>query len=321
MKIVAIVPQWNRSDLLRSLLDNLAKQTRPFDEMIVVDNGSTDDSVAVARAAGAIAIELGRNFGFATAVNRGVQATDADWVAILNNDVLMDADWLANIEPYTEDADFLSGKLLIARNPKRIDGTFDELAASACAYRCGAGQPDGRGWDGIRRIRSAPMTAALFRRNLFTEVGPLDETFESYLEDVDFGLRCALAGKRGIYVPTARALHEGSATTGAWHPNTVRLISRNQVLLSYKHFRGQAWWPRLVGQMLWGLVALRHGCFLAWCLGKWQGWRLGRAIPRLTHPQHALADLLEQGERQIFELQHHTGFDLYWRLYFWLRGR
>ena len=59
------------------------------------------------------------------------------------------------------------------------------------------------------------MTAALFHRSLFDRVGFLDERFESYLEDVDFGIRCSLQGLSGIYVPEAVCWHGGSATRGA----------------------------------------------------------------------------------------------------------
>src|SRR5690242_9388825 len=97
MKVAAVVPHWNRRDLLQTLLHNLAEQTRAFDEIIVVDNGSQDDSAAVAELAGATVIRLEKNLGFAAAVNRGIEATDADWVAILNNDVTLAPDWLAQL--------------------------------------------------------------------------------------------------------------------------------------------------------------------------------------------------------------------------------
>src|SRR6202035_2537459 len=100
MKVAAVVPHWNRRDLLQTLLANLGEQTRPFDEIIVVDNGSTDDCAAVAAQAGANVIRLDRSRGFALAVNRGIeaarnQAIAADWIAILNNDVTLAPDWLA----------------------------------------------------------------------------------------------------------------------------------------------------------------------------------------------------------------------------------
>ena len=94
MKVAAVIPHWNRAALLRTLLENLKVQTRRFDEVVVVDNGSTDGSADLAEQAGARVIRLDRNYGFAVAVNRGIAATDADWVAILNNDVTLDPAWL-----------------------------------------------------------------------------------------------------------------------------------------------------------------------------------------------------------------------------------
>src|SRR5512146_767920 len=169
MKVAAVVPHWNRRDLLQALLANLAQQTRPFDQIIVVDNGSADDSVAVAERAGATVIRLERNLGFAAAVNRGIAATDAEWIALLNNDVTLAPDWLETLLTALEkDAEkqaawFATGKTLMAGDPSRIDGTFDAISRGACACRCGSGKPDGPLWNQPGRIRMAPMTAALFR--------------------------------------------------------------------------------------------------------------------------------------------------------------
>src|SRR6516162_9812115 len=94
MNVAAIIPHWNRRDLLMELLNNLKQQTRPFDEVIIADNGSTDDSAYLAESAGARVLRLQRNLGFAAAVNRGIEAVRCDWVAILNNDVALDPKWL-----------------------------------------------------------------------------------------------------------------------------------------------------------------------------------------------------------------------------------
>jgi len=319
----AVIPTWNRRDLLLNLFQSLGAQTRPFDEIIVVDNGSTDDSAELAERAGARVLRLGRNAGFAAAVNRGIEAAGTDWVAILNNDVTLEPDWLEKLLAVAtlEDACFASGKILQATDPSRVDGTFDEISRGACASRCGSGKLDGPAWNQPRRIRFAPMTAAIFRRQLFRDLGGLDETFGSYMEDVDFGLRCALAGREGSYVPSAVAYHRGSATLGGWSKDTVWRIARNQVLLAAKHFRGQPRWPIVAGQLLWGLIALRHGRGTAFVLGKFAGIRDARRMEHVSTNEYTSKDLarvLEASEAEILALARETGFDSYWRAYFWL---
>ncbi|HEY7336977.1 MAG TPA: glycosyltransferase family 2 protein [Bryobacteraceae bacterium] len=337
MTVAAIVPHWNRRDLLAALLESLSRQTRPFHHVIVADNGSTDDSAEFAEQAGACVLRLGKNLGFAAAVNRGIEATRCDWVAILNNDVTLDAHWLARLleSAGLEQAAFATGKILSSARRNLIDGCFDEIARSGCAYRCGVARADSPVWNQPRRIRLAPMTAVLFRRSVFDRVGLLDERFESYLEDVDFGIRCSVHGLGGIYNPEAVAYHRGSATLGQWNKDTVRRLSRNQMYLRIKYLQAQPRWPVMVGQLLWGLLAFRHGCFPAYLRGKIEGLRLS-AEPNLRFPEQtagqglayeqtwapeAVRVLLEESERTILDLQQQTGFDLYWRLYFWLSRR
>jgi GT2 family glycosyltransferase len=325
--VAAIVPHWNRRGLLETLLVSLRAQTRPFDQVIVVDNGSSDDSVELATGSGARVVRLGSNLGFAAAVNRTLEVCQTEWVAILNNDVTLAPDWLMTLldAAEREQAWFATGKLLRAADPSILDGAFDEISRGACAWRCGAGKPDSRPWNEPRPIRFAPMTAALFRRKLFDEIGLLDEVFESYLEDVEFGLRCALAGRAGIYVPAAVGLHRGSSTLGKWNSDTERRLSRNQVLLAAKYFRGQPRWPILAGQLLWGLIAFRHAQGISYLRGKISGLRIARAERsgnrRNPINSETLRAILESSESTILELQRQTGFDWYWRAYFWLSRR
>ena len=322
MTVAAVVPHWNRRDLLESLLRSLREQTVAFDQIIVADNGSKDDSADLAERAGARVLRLGRNLGFAAAVNRGIEAARTDWVAILNNDMTLAPDWRAVLIDAAErdGASFATGKILSAAIPAMIDGTFDEISRGACACRCGAGKPDSPFWNQPRTIRFASMTAAIFRRSLFDEIGGLDETFGSYLEDVDFGLRCALAQKRGLYFPAAVAWHRGSATLGAWKSDTVWWIARNQVLLAAKHFGDQPRWPIVAGQLLWGGLALRHGAGVAFVSGKLSGWRIARTISNERRTKQ-LREIVEASEAEIRRVGQQTGFDWYWRAYFWLLRR
>ncbi len=318
-EVTAVIPSYDRRCLLETLLDGLGRQTRPFDHVLVVDNGSQDGSAQAARARGAEVLELPVNVGFAAAVNRGIERADTPYVAVLNNDVELDPRWLETLlEALARDGGwFAVGKLLRHGERDVIDGTFDAVSRSGCAWRCGEGRPDGPVWNEPREISVAPLTAALFRRELFDRVGPLDERFESYLEDVDFGIRCAAAGLSGRYVPGAVAWHRGSATFGAWGREKVRRIARNQVWIAAKHFPrrwGRFAWPALVGQLLWGAVALRHGAGLAYCRGKLEGLWGWQAMRRTMQP--APPGFFENGERLIREVQEAAGFDWYWKCYF-----
>lgn len=323
MSVTAVIPNWNRRDLLLSLLRDWEAQSPAPAETIVVDNGSTDGSVEAAKARGATVIALPENRGFAYAVNRGIEAARTEWIAVLNNDVHLPAHWLQRLldDARRHEAWFATGRLLRASDDGTLDGSFDLLSRSACAWRAGNGKPDGSLWAGDRVIWSAPFTAALFRKALFEKIGLLDERFESYLEDVDFGLRCGKAGLSGIYVGSVAATHEASATLGRWNPETVRRIARNQLLLVAKHYpAGWIWrygWPVLIGQGLWGLVAAKHGAGGAYLRGKWEGFAALRQQPR-TPLEPTLDPVLRQAEEQIQTLQREAGYDWFWRLYFLL---
>lgn len=325
-EITVIIPSWNRRDLLERLLAQLRLQTRPIAEILVVDNGSQDGSAEMARNTGARVIEMGRNAGFSGAVNRGIAETRTELVAILNNDVDPSPDWLDRLAQAIERPGvwFAAGKLLSASRPGWLDGTYDALSRGACPWRAGHGRADSPLWDRPLRIRFAPFTATLFRTELFRQVGPLDERFESYLEDVDFCLRCAGRGYSGTYVPAAVATHQGSATLGRWHKDVVRYMARNQVLLVAKHYPARCLvrysWQVFVAQALWGMLAVAHGRPLPFLRGKFEGLAMFRRVRRETARggewSKNLRQVLEQSESEIFRLQRRTGFDLYWRLYF-----
>ncbi len=309
-----LIPNWNGASRLKTLFRSLQGQ-EPIEEIIVIDNGSTDSSRAVASAAGARVIAVDRNEGFAPAVNRGVKSARGHWLAVINNDVELEPGWLKALlsSALARPAWFATGKLLDRARPSHIDGTFDAVCRGGTAWRCGSGRPDGPAFNIETQIQFAPFTAVLLKKELFGRVGLLDERFESYLEDVDFGLRCARFGLSGVYVPSAIAYHQGSATLGRWHADSVRRISRNQLLLVSKHI-GRYGWPVFVAQGLWGLVALRHGAAWPWLKGKLDGRRLIRQTTE--QPPSDLSEVFIRSERQIKDLQRETGFDLYWKLYF-----
>jgi GT2 family glycosyltransferase len=308
----AVIPVHNRADLLERLLDSIDRQTVPFAEIVVVDNASTDGAAELARRRGCRVIDMGENAGFARAVNRGWKAVATEWIAILNSDVELDSRWLERLVAAAGDASYATGIILDAANHEVIDGTYDLVSRAACAWRAGQGEPAPE-----NRVPSpigiAPGTACIFQRDVLHRLNGFDERYGSYLEDVDLGLRCLRHGFTGVYVPAAVAYHHGSATLGRWNPRVVRLISRNQLLLVGQHYDRalfrSCFWPIVAGQLLWGLVALRHGRALAWLAGKVEGLRGFRLQGQ---PSPGLRAFLMASESEI--RRRATG--PYWRWYF-----
>ena len=317
-EVSVIVPVWNGRAMVEQLIGSLRDQTYPIAEIVIVDNGSEDGAPEAAERIGARVIRMGSNTGFSRAVNRGIEVCTTEWLAIVNSDVTLTPRWLECLMAAAGQPGiwFAAGKILDASRRELIDGTYDLLCRGGCAWRLGHGRPDGREFSNARDIWFAPGTASLFRAELFRQLGSFDEQFESYLEDVDLGLRCACLNYPGRYVPAAVAYHAGSASLGRWHRETVRRISRNQVLLIAKYYpvRVLFWWgwPILVAQTLWGLVALRHGTFGAFVRGKFEGLTLFRSARRqefaVLSPQEwpAFADSAES-EREIRRIQRATG--------------
>lgn len=324
--ITALIPTWNRRDLLAGIVRQLQTEQPEVVRIIVIDNGSTDQSAEWAGQAGVEVIRFAENRGFAAAVNAGWRAVQTRWTAVLNNDVLLVPGYLSLLREHAEQwrAAWATGKLLTSSG-NLIDATTDAVSRGACAWRAGHGRPDGPFWSETHTAQFVPLTAALLRTCLRDEVGLLDERFESYLEDIDFSLRCAIQGREGLYVPEAIGRHLGSATLGRWNRDTALRTARNQVWLVAKHypagwFRREGW-PVLVGQLLWLAVAFRHGTGLAALRGKWEGVRRFREMRQggaCVPPGTPVAALLNASEEEIRKAQNTTGWDLYWRLYFGL---
>jgi GT2 family glycosyltransferase len=322
--ISVVIPTWNRADLLQSVLGNLAEQTRQPDEIVVVDNGSRDNSADIARAHGARVIRYEENRGFAVAVNEGISQSKGDWILILNNDVVLRRDWIERLTAsvWRESSAFGVGKLLRPDGSDEIDGSWDLVSRAAYAWRCGYGKKDGSVWSSRRTIHFAPMTAALFSRKVFETIGLLETRFESYYEDVDFGVRCALAGISGTYEPAAVGTHMSKTTLGKSSYRVYFLSGRNQVLILAKYYSTRTLlrfaWPILVGQILALVAAAKQRNFWAALRGKLVAIRRWGAFrPNATSDwQRQVERTFSQSEREIRTLQREVGYDSYWRLYF-----
>jgi GT2 family glycosyltransferase len=238
--VSAIVLTYDGRSLLEVILPSLARQTQPASEVIVVDNGSSDGTrewlAAEWPQLRVVAIE--RNVGVAAALNRGVAAARGEYVALLNNDLELEPDWLAQMVSGLDrhpEAASVACKLRRFHERERLDGAGDVLTRRLVAFPRGSGELDEGQFDREEEILTPTAGAALYRASALARVGPFDESFWAYFEDVDWGLRAQLAGLRSWYVPSAVAYHMGGATTGG-DRSTFYLVlhHRNRIGLMVK---------------------------------------------------------------------------------------
>ena len=167
VRVDVVIPNWNGEALLARCLEALAAQTYTDHRAIVVDNGSSDGSRAVAEARGATWLPLGENLGFPAAVNAGIAAGDAPLVALLNNDALPEAGWLAALVAALEaDPSILRrSRMLFAEPAGVINAAGDAFdVRGRGGYNRGIGEQDGPRFDEPRLVFGACAGAAIYRR-------------------------------------------------------------------------------------------------------------------------------------------------------------
>jgi len=225
-RVGLVIVSYNAAPYLDRCLSAVAAQARPPDRVVLVDNGSNDGSLEVARSAARrlhMPLEIvlpGRNLGFAAANNRAVELLeDCDFVATLNPDAFPETGWLAAMVAtagdHPEAASFAS-RLMMPGDPAHVDGSGDVYHASGLAWRHAHGERASEVGDLLqaRDVFAACAAAALFRRDDWVRAGGFDERYFCYAEDVDLGFRLQLLGRRCRYVPEAVAVHVGSASSG-----------------------------------------------------------------------------------------------------------
>jgi len=264
MTAAVVVVNWNSGRWLVRCLESVWCQTRPPDQLVVVDNASTDGSLDAAKPVlrGAHVIRLDSNAGFARASNVGARAAgDVDFLALLNPDAFAEPDWLQALVAAAERSPGAAGfasQMRLAAAPRLLDGAGDSYNASGFAWRNGYRLPCDE-WPAVDVEVFAPCAAAaLYRRDAFEEAGGFDERFFCYLEDVELGFRLRLLGYRCLYVHSAVVYHIGSAATGYRSDFAVYHTERNVVWTYVKNMPGPLLWLYLTHHLGLNLAALLY---------------------------------------------------------------
>ncbi|KRT74801.1 MAG: glycosyl transferase family protein [Candidatus Rokubacteria bacterium CSP1-6] len=240
--VSVVVVNWNGITYLPDCLGSIARQSYPSLEIIVVDNGSTDGSVALLRAAYGSRIHLiesPTNLGFAGGTNVGIRAAKGAYLALLNNDAVADAGWIDALIRAAE-ADPRVGMCASKIYVRGQDGVLD--SAGLLLSRDGIGRGRGRleRDDGRFSHEEEALVpsgcAALYRRAMLDEIGLFDEDFFAYCEDTDLGLRGRLAGWTCRYVPDAVVFHKYSGSSAPYSPFKAFQVERNRIWVVVKCF-------------------------------------------------------------------------------------
>ncbi|HEX9370972.1 MAG TPA: glycosyltransferase family 2 protein [Roseiflexaceae bacterium] len=264
-----IIPNYNGVAHLPTCLDALRRQTRQDFCVVVVDDGSTDNSCDLLRRfyPEVQVIALARNRGLAAAVNAAVDATGGEYVVLLNNDTEAHPRWLEQLvgalDRYPQYA-FAASKLLLFDRRDRIHSAGDYYRADGVPGNRGVWQRDGGQYDVMEEVFGPCAGAAAYRRSALEALAEggqvLDEDLVMYCEDVDLNLRARLRGFRTIYVPRAVVYHRLSATGGGALASYY--CGRNFILVWAKNMPGALalrFWPALLrSQLGYTLESVRH---------------------------------------------------------------
>jgi GT2 family glycosyltransferase len=262
--VAVVIPNYNGERWLPGVLDSVAAQTLAPAELLVVDDGSTDGSLALLgeRFPGVRVLALARNGGFARAANAGIAAASADAVALVNTDVLLAPDWLeraAAALAAAPAAASVATKLVDLDDPRILYDAGDVLRRDGACEQRGRFERDAGRYDEPGEVFSACAGAALYRRAAVLAAGGFDERFGTYLEDVDLGLRLRLAGWTCRWEPRAVARHAGGGSSAALRRGPGAWVERNTLLLVARAFRPR-WLPFVAyRQLAWAWHAARAG--------------------------------------------------------------
>lgn len=218
-----IIVNWNGGEVLRQCLESLAKINYPNWELVIVDNGSTDESITGVMSTTGITrtkiIKNRENLGFAKANNQGYKKARGKYILLLNNDTRVTSDFLSKLVARAEEDSsigVIQPKIFLMDRPGYLDNAGSFLTRIGFFYHWGFLEKDGPEFEQERDIFSAKGACMLIKHSVIEEVGLLqgnklclfDEDFISYFEETDFCWRVWLAGYRVVYYPRAKIYHK-----------------------------------------------------------------------------------------------------------------
>ena len=244
--VAVVIVNWNGAADTLEVLKELEEIEGPPFEIIVVDNGSTDDSVAlIGQARPEVElVETGENLGFAggnlAGLRRALENPEIGWVLLINNDVAVDKGFLpplieACLDPGVGAA---APKIYYFEPPDLIWAAGGRLRLRETVTReFGQGEPDGPQFSSAADMTYLTTCCLLIPRDALLRIGPLDPVYFIGVDDADWCRRALDAGFRLRYVPESRIWHKVAVSTGgSYTPFKTFHTGRSNTLYARRHF-------------------------------------------------------------------------------------
>jgi GT2 family glycosyltransferase len=296
-RVAIVILNWNGSHFLEKFLPGVLASTYATKEVVVADNASTDDSIAMLQTGfpQVRILSLQQNYGFAQGYNEALQQVQADYYVLLNSDVEVEPGW---IEPIIElmEANLqvaaCQPKILMESNHSRFEfagasgGWIDSLGypfARGRIFELSPPEDDAGQYDDAVPIFWASGAAMFVRAAVYHACGGLDGYFFAHMEEIDLCWRMQRAGYTIMVCPQSVVYHVGGGTLPKGNPRKVYLNFRNNLIMLWKNLPAVqliwklplkfgldaiAAWKSLLGGN-WGYfiaVAKAHAGFMRWVL-------------------------------------------------------
>ena len=244
-RLSVVILNWNGRRHLERYLPSVVAHTEGDAEVVVADNGSTDDSLQWLRLnyPDVRVIRLDRNYGFAGGYNRALREVASEYVLLLNSDVEVTAGWwqpLVEVLDTESDVAAVAPKLLADMERTKFEyagaagGFIDYLGYPFCRGRILSNVEEDRGlYDDRRDIFWASGAAMCCRREVFESLGGFDEDFFAHMEEIDLQWRMQLEGWRIVVEPKSVVYHLGGGTLPA-SSRKIFLNHRNNLAMLFK---------------------------------------------------------------------------------------
>lgn len=273
MLISVVILNWNGEKFLRDYLPSVVKYSSSIEdcEVVVADNGSDDGSLELLKRdfSSVRIIKLDQNYGFTGGYNRAIKECDSKYIMLLNSDVVVSEGYLEPLLAQLEGDGSVGAvmpKILSLLEPTKFEyagaagGFLDVIGLPYCRGRVMSSTEVDRGqYDNTIDIFWASGAAMVIRRELYEELGGLDDDFFAHMEEIDLCWRAKNRGYKIKCVSKSKVYHLGGGTLNNNSPRKLYFNFRNSLFMLYKNLRWQRLYITLFCRMCFdGLVALLY---------------------------------------------------------------